>query len=324
MQTSRIIFFSTPEFGVPTLKALHESEFDIVLVVTQPDRKKGRGRKTIAPPVKEKAFEYGYDLFQPESVKTRETFDYLSSYHPDFFVVVAYGHVLPRKVLDIPKKAAVNIHGSLLPKYRGPAPIHRAVINGEKETGITTMLMEEGLDTGDMLLSAETAITDEDTTETLHDRLAKIGADLLIETLRKWNDGKIHPTPQDEAKATYAPMLKKEEGLIDWTLPAENLGRFIRGMTPWPGAYSFLEGKRFKIWMAKPEPTITSANDTLNITPGTVLEGYQDEIRIRTGFGDLVIEEIQAEGGKRLKIRDFLKGRSIFPGVCFGGHGEIA
>lgn len=299
----------TPQFAVPALKALHKNDQDIALVVTQPDRPKGRGRKLTPSPVKETAMNLGYSVIQPSSVRTAEFSNYIEKQTPDFIVVVAFGHIIPKNILTIPNIATINIHASLLPKYRGPAPIQWAILNEEKETGVTTMLMDEGMDTGDILLSSELEIAPYDTSDTLHDRLADLGADLLIQTLNVFETGDINPISQDHTQATYAPMLKKNDGRMNWKLSAESLEAFIRGMTPWPGAFTFHDKKRLKIFKAK-----TLVKDT-ETSPGTVIKGFPDELWISTGKGVLSIMEIQGESGKRLLIKDFLLGYKLPPGT---------
>jgi methionyl-tRNA formyltransferase len=304
-----IIFMGTPEFAVPSLKALHKNDQDIALIVTQPDRPKGRGRKLTPSPVKETAMNLGYSVIQPSSIRTDEFMSCIEKYTPDFIVVVAFGHIIPKKILAIPKIATINIHASLLPKYRGPAPIQWAIINEEKKTGVTTMLMDEGLDTGDILLSSKLEIASDDTSDSLHDRLADLGADLLIQTLNAFEAGDINPIPQDHSQATYAPMLKKNDGRMNWETPANAIEAFIRGMTPWPGAFTFHENKRLKIFRAK-----TIAMDT-EASPGTVIKGFPNELWISTGKGVLSIMELQGESGKRLLIKDFLRGYKLPPGT---------
>jgi len=305
----KIIFMGTPKFAVPALIALHNSRQDVVLVVTQPDRPRGRGRKVFPPPVKETAIKLGYEVLQPASIRTTEFIGRIEKCAPDFIVVVAFGHIIPENILKLPHFATVNLHASILPKYRGPAPIQWAVINGEKETGITTMLMDEGLDTGHILLFSKVQITPDDTAGTLHDRLADIGADLLINTLKAFETGDIHPIPQDHHQATYAPLLKKKDGRLNWKMSAGSLESFIRGMTPWPGAFTFHENKRLKIFKAK--PISTQAPET----PGTVIEGFPDELRVATGQGVLSVLEIQEASGKRLLTKDFLRGYLLPPGT---------
>ena len=304
-----IIFMGTPHFAVPALKALHNNDQNIALVITQPDRPKGRGRKLTPSPVKETAINLGYSVIQPSSVRTAEFSNYIEKHAPGFIVVVAFGHILPKNILTIPQIATINIHASLLPKYRGPAPIQWAIINEEKETGVTTMLMDEGMDTGDILLSSKLKIASDDTSGTLHDRLADLGADLLIQTLKTFETGNINPISQDHTQATYAPMLKKNDGHMNWKLPAESLEAFIRGMTPWPGAFTFHEKKRLKFFKAR---TIVMDTDA---SPGTVIKGFPDELWISTGKGVLSVMEIQGESGKRLLIKDFLRGYQLPPGT---------
>jgi len=298
----KIIFMGTPDFAVPALTALHNNKYDVILVVTQPDRPKGRGRKPVSPPVKEAAVHLGYDVIQPVSITTDEFANNVIRLKPDMFVVSAFGHILPKRILELPKIGALNIHASLLPKYRGAAPIQWAVINGEKETGVTAMLMDEGLDTGDILFTSKTQISPDDTSATLHNRLADLGADLLIKTLKAIEADNINPIPQDHTIATYAPMLKKKDGHINWEMAADKLEAFIRGMTPWPGAFTFCKNTRLKIFSSKP---IIMPVDT---PPGTVLRGFPDELHIATGKGALSILEIQGQSGKRLLIKDFLRG----------------
>jgi methionyl-tRNA formyltransferase len=306
-----IIFMGTPDFAVPSLKALHHSDHRIKLVVTQPDRPKGRGRKMVAPPVKQVASAYGYACAQPDRVTDPAFAGMLTDYAPDLFVVIALGHILPEKLLKIPRLGAVNIHASLLPKYRGPAPIQWAIINGDKETGVTTMLMDKGMDTGAILLSDRTLIRPDDTTAELQDRLADMGAGLLIETLAQLAAGSLQPRRQDHQQATYAPLLKKADGRIKWQTSAKAIEAFVRGMSPWPGAFTFAGEKRFKILKAD---TIAAQGDQ---PPGTVVIGFPDELRVATGEGILSILEIQGASGKRLQIRDFLRGNPIEVGTVF-------
>jgi methionyl-tRNA formyltransferase len=305
----KIIFMGTPEFAVPGLKALHESGCDITLVVTQPDRPRGRGRKVTPSPVKAAAMDLGIPAIQPTSIKTADFVDQIKSEKPDFQIVIAYGKILPENVLAIPRVGTINIHASLLPKLRGAAPIQWAIINGEQETGICSMLMDKGMDTGDILLCTPEPIRPQDTAGTLHGRLAVKGAKVLIETLKKFEDRTIHPLPQDHSLATYAPLLSKDDGLINWSKSAQSLERFIRGVTPWPGAYTFLGETRLKIFKATPIAAETTE------PPGTVLQGFPDELRVAAGGGVLSILEIQGASGKRMSIKEFLQGHSIPPGT---------
>jgi len=295
----------TPDFAVPSLIALNDYGCQVSLVVTQPDKPKGRGRKLATPPVKIIAEALGCPVIQPESIKTDEFYHQVLQIAPDLLVVVAFGHVLPKKILEIPTYGAINIHASLLPKYRGPAPIQWVIINGETETGVTTMLMDKGLDTGEIFLTRKTPVTPDDTAATLHDRLALDGADVLKNTLRGLENKSIRPISQQHALATYAPMLYKKDGRIDWSLSAKKIEQFIRGMTPWPGAYTFYGDKRIKIYKAKIKSMKISEE------PGRVVEGFSNQLRVTTGDGVLLITEIQGSSGKRMNISDFLRGRHI-------------
>ena len=302
----------TPDFSVPTLQALHESGHRILSVVTQPDRPKGRGRKLTPPPVKEAALELGLPVLQPETVKTDDFHRRMTDLAPDLFVVVAFGQILPQSLLDIPTLGAINVHASLLPRHRGAAPIQWAIIKGDSETGVTTMLMDKGMDTGDILLMERTPIAADETAATLHDRLSRMGARLLVTTLEKLQQGTLERTPQDAAKASYAPMLKKEDGEIDWSQPAEEIERRIRGMSPWPGAYTFSDDRRLKIFKA------SVLERDISVAPGTILECFPGEMRVATGKWALAIQEIQGASGKRLPIDDFLCGCELPDGICLG------
>lgn len=301
----------TPEFAVPTLTALHEASYGIPLVVTQPDRPKGRGRRLSASPVKIAAQSMGLHVYQPKSIRSQEAISQLQSTAADFMVVVAYGQILPRSVLQMPGLGPINLHASLLPKYRGPAPIQWAMMRCESETGVTTMLMDQGVDTGDILLSATHPISAHDTAATLHQALARLGSKLMVTTLQQRSRGELLPRSQDHSKATFAPMLKKSDGKINWHLPVRQLDAFIRAMTPWPGAFCFLEQKRFKICRAQPLPQPADA------APGRVVPGFPDELCIATGDGVLSILEIQGASGKAMAVKDFLRGHRISPGLCF-------
>ncbi len=303
-----IIYMGTPDFAVPPLDSLDRSPYDLRLVVTQPDRPKGRGRGISSPPVKRLALNMGYEILQPRDIRDPAILSQLKAMAPDFLVVVAFGQILPQPLLDIPRYGAINVHGSLLPRYRGPAPIQWAIMRGEIKTGVTTILMDRGVDTGDMLLKSETPITPEDTAETLHDRLAVMGADLLIETIGGVMDGSVFPLAQDHKEATYAPMLTKENGRIHWNQSVREIDAHIRAMTPWPGAYCHLQDNRLKIHKATP---ILKPHDS---APGTVLPGFPDELRIATGDYILSVLEIQGASGKRMPVKSFLNGHPIHPG----------
>jgi methionyl-tRNA formyltransferase len=300
-----VIFMGTPDFSVPSLTALKNYGCNISLVVTRLDQPRGRGQKTFPPPVKSIAEKLNCPVFQVDSVKTDHFYQRMIELHPDLLVVVAFGHIIPKKILEIPRLGAINVHASLLPKLRGPAPIQWAIINGESETGITTMLMDAGLDTGELLLTSKVDISPDDTAATLHDRLSLVGADLLITTIKKLKDGALHPITQNHALATYAPLLKKNDGHIDWQKPAIDIERFIRGVTPWPGAFTFLNEKRIRIFKAR----VWDLN-TVD-TPGKVIKGFSNELCIATGKGILSILDLQIDSGKRLAIHVFLRGNEI-------------
>lgn len=302
----------TPDFAVPSLMALHESRHPVQLVVTQPDRPKGRGRKLIASPIKQQALGLKLPIWQPQRVRKEDAVAVLEGIRPDLLVVVAFGQILPKPLLEWPRYGAVNVHGSLLPKYRGAAPIQWAMINGEKETGVTTMLMDQGVDTGDILLKAKTPIAMDDTAQSLHDRLADIGADLLIQTLDQLSTESLTPVPQDDSLATVAPMLSKKDGEIDWQQSAETIVCRIQAMTPWPGAFTFYEEQRLNIYAAR---AVSKSTDS---PPGTVIPAFDGELKVATGSGVLAIEKLQRSSGKRLKTADFLRGCPIVAGTVFG------
>lgn len=307
----RIVFFGTPSFAIPTLQGLLKGLDKVVGVVTQPDREKGRGRKVVISPVKELALRHGLTPLQPEKAKGEAFQEAMKSLHADLMVVVAYGQILPRSVLDIPKYGAVNVHASLLPKYRGAAPIAWAILNGEKITGVTTMFMDEGMDTGDILLQAETPIGNEETCETLHDRLASLGAQLLSGTLEKVKAGNIRPIPQDHSKATYAPPLKKEDGHIDWKRGAEEIDRHIRAFNPWPGAFTKLGDQLLKIYKGEAREKAPSGK------AGTVVWVGSDFVEVEAGRGSYLLREVQLEGRRRMAIREFLSGHPVPVGTVF-------
>jgi len=295
----------TPDFAVPALTRLSEADVRLSLVVTQPDRPKGRGRKLVPPPVKTAAMERGIPVEQPEEVRSEAFYEMIAGYRPDLLVVVAFGHILPKRILELPMYGAVNVHASLLPRYRGPAPIQWAIINGESETGVTTMLMDAGLDTGEILLTSKTAIDPADTAGSLHDRLALMGGDLLKQTIAAMKAGTLRPIPQKHAEASHAPLLKKSDGRIDWSEPAVVIERKIRGLNPWPLAHTYHGDKRLNIFKAELRPADSNA------APGTVIPGFSGELRVAAGEGALSILEIQGASGKRLAIRDFLSGNPI-------------
>lgn len=310
----RIVFMGTPEFACPTLQKLIDRGEQVVAVVTQPDRPKGRGQQMMPPPVKVLAERHGIPVLQPLKVRTQENIEQIRELAPDLIVVVAFGQILPKALLDIPLKGCINVHASLLPRYRGAAPLNWCIINGETETGVTTMLMDVGLDTGDMLLKKTTPIDPDEDASSLHDRLALIGAEALAETLDLLVAGKLVPEKQDEALTNYAPLLKKEHGSIDWTRDAASIKNQVRGMTPWPGAYTELDGKTLKICRVR----VGNASGK----PGSVLAADRNGLEVACGAGSIIVEELQLEGKKRLSTRDFLAGFRIEPGTLLGGQGS--
>lgn len=308
----KIVFMGTPDFAVPTLNKLYESEHEIAAVFTQPDKPKGRGYKLAPPPVKVLALEHGTPVYQPESLKKQpEMWDVLKEIAPDVIVVAAYGKILPKQVLDIPKYHCVNVHGSLLPKYRGAAPIQWSVLNGDDETGITTMLMGEGLDTGDILLQRSTPIGENETAAELFDRLAEIGADLLIETLEKLEKGEITPVKQDEELATYASILTKDMCMIDFNKPVKEVHKKICGLSDWPCAVTTLDGKRLKVFRSQIVKDKTPGQQA-----GTVVDTKQ--FCVCCADGVIKLTEVQAEGSKRMRSEDYLRGKPITPGTILG------
>jgi methionyl-tRNA formyltransferase len=313
----RIVFMGTPEFAVPSLEALLRSEDQVVGVVTQPDRPKGRGQELTAPPVKQLAERSGVPVLQPTKMKDPAFLAALQAWQSDVIAVAAFGRILPPSILSLPPRGCVNVHGSLLPKYRGAAPIQWSIINGERETGITTMLMDEGMDTGAMLLQEAIPIEPDDTGGTLGAKLAQVGAKLLIETLRQLKTGQLHSIVQDHSQATLAPILKKEHGLIDWNLSAAALANRVRGLAPWPGAYTFAQHhnhvERWNIWEARASETAGSPGQ-----PGAIIKVEKDRLLVATGDGTLAITAVQPAGGRRMTVTQYLAGHAISPGVVLG------
>ncbi len=308
----RIIFMGTPEFAVPSLQALLDSRHEVLAVVTQPDRPRGRGRKMTAPPVKDLAIKAGLQVLQPTAIRTGEFRDELKAYQPDVFAVTAYGRILPGPLLDMPPLGTINVHGSLLPRYRGAAPVQWAILNGEADTGITTMQMDEGLDTGDILLQGSLPIKPEDTAATMAVKLADLGGSLLVETLDKLQAGELHPVPQDEKLTTQAPPLSKEQGQIDWYEPALAISCRIRGLDPWPTAYTFLHDKRLRLF----QPEIIS--QTGDEEPGTICKADNKGLLIATGLEYLLVREVQIEGARRMAVGPFLQGHKLEQGTRLG------
>lgn len=307
----RIVFMGTPEFAVPSLKALLDAGYGVVGVFTQPDRPVGRGHKLAACPVKKLALERGVPVYQFERLRNEEGLACLRALAPDIVVTAAFGQILSQALLDVPKMGTVNVHASLLPAYRGAAPINWCILNGETRTGVTTMLTDAGVDTGDMLLRRETDIGEVETAAELSVRLSQLGAELLIETLKGYIAGEIAPTPQDERLASRQPMLKKEMGLIDWTRSAKEIACQARGLDPWPSAYTDYLGGTLKIYRACP---VEGEGN-----PGTVLRSSAKEgLFVACGEGALEVLEMQAPGGKRMNARAYLAGKKIEPGTKFG------
>ncbi len=307
----KIVFMGTPDFAVLALRKLHEAGHEITLVVTQPDKPKGRSKLYLPSPVKEEAMRLGIEVFQPDRIKKEENVEVLKKYPADVFVVAAFGQILSKGILEMPKYGCINIHASLLPMYRGAAPIQWAILNGEKKSGVTIMQMDEGLDTGDMLLKGEVEITDEDTADSLHDKLSKCGADLIVEALAKLEKGELTPTPQPEGPLFYAKMIKKEDGAIDFNDTAENLARKVRGFYSWPAAFALYNGSLIKFCFAK------AVDEESSMAAGEVCKVDKDAIYIQTGKGILKVTAIQIQGKKAMSVKDFLLGRKINVGEKF-------
>ncbi len=310
----------TPDFAGNILNAIIRSRHEVVLVVTQEDKPKGRSDKLIAPPVKECALEHGIEVFQPHRIKDAEAVRRLKEYEADIFVVAAYGQILSREILDIPRYGCINTHASLLPKYRGAAPIQRAIADGEKETGVTIMQMDEGLDTGDILYVRKVNITNDETGKSLFDKLAEAGESLIVEALDRIEAGDITPVKQNNAEATYAGMLKKEMGRLDFNLPAVNLERLVRAFTPWPGTYTYLRGKMLKV--IKAEAVALKGADRegmdLGVSAGCAAGAFGDGLYVMTSDGLLKITQLQLEGKKKMAAGDFLMGCRVETGEKLG------
>ncbi|MGL4800277.1 MAG: methionyl-tRNA formyltransferase [Cellulosilyticaceae bacterium] len=308
-----IVFMGTPDFAVPTLQMLIDEGHQLLAVVTQPDRPKGRGNKETMSPIKELALKHDIPVLQPERVKGNEAFcEELKALKPDVMVVVAYGQILPESILEIPALGCINIHGSLLPHYRGAAPIQWSVINGEAVTGVTIMYMDKGMDTGDMLLKREMAIESTDTYETLHNKMKVVGANALKEALPLIEQGGIGREKQDNEAATYAPPIQKTLGEIDWTKSAQVIDCLVRGVNPWPAAYTFYEGQLFKVWVCE----VVKENE--GCQPGTILSVDKEGIRVQTGDGIILIREIQAPNKKRMAVSEYIKGNTIEASCLLG------
>lgn len=305
----KVIFMGTPDFSVGTFEALIEAGHEIVLAVTQPDKPKGRGEKVQYPPVKEAALKHQIPVFQPKRVRAPECIEELRKYDADIMVVIAFGQILPKEILEMTPYGCVNVHASLLPKYRGAAPIQWAVINGEKVSGVTTMQMDEGLDTGDMLMKTEIVLDEKETGGSLHDKLAGAGAELCVQTLEALKDGTAVREPQGESMTEYARMLDKGMGRIDWSKDAKSVECLIRGLNPWPSAYTEWNGKTMKIWEAD------VADIEEDREPGTVIRVEKDGFCVQTGSGSLKVRSLQIPGKKRMDAGAFLRGYQVDVGM---------
>lgn len=308
----KVIFMGTPDFAVGTLEAIIEAGHEVLLVVTQPDKPKGRSGALQFPPVKECAVAHGIEVFQPTKIRLEENVEFLSKYDADIFVVAAFGQILPKSILDMPKYGCINVHASLLPKYRGAAPIQWAVINGDPVTGVTIQQMDIGVDTGDIIVTKELAIEDDETGGGLFDKLAVVGAQGCLEAMEQIANGTATRTPQNHEEATHVSMISKEFGNIDWNKAAVEIERLIRGLNPWPSAYTKLDGKTFKIWKAK------VVEGDADAAPGTVIRVEKSAMVVQTGVGALSLIEVQLEGKKRMDADAFLRGYGVEVGSKLG------
>ncbi|MBQ7833604.1 MAG: methionyl-tRNA formyltransferase [Lachnospiraceae bacterium] len=308
----KVVYMGTPDFAVGALESIIEAGHDVVLVVTQPDKPKGRGKEMQMTPVKKCAIAHDIPVFQPVKIKEREAVEYLKTFEADIFVVAAFGQILSSEILHMPKYGCVNIHASLLPMYRGAAPIQAVILNKEKETGVTIMQMDEGLDTGDMLMKESIPIAADETGESLHDKLSELGAEMIVKALVAIEEGSLTPVPQGDGKTCYASMLKKELGHIDWNKSADDIEHLVRGLYPWPGTFTFLNGKMMKIC------AVALSDCPVSGKPGELCEVTKDSLIVNTGEGTLEIKELQPEGKKRMTVHDFLLGNKLEKGIYFG------
>ena len=307
----KVIFMGTPDFAVGTLEEIIKAGHEVVLVVTQPDKPRGRSGALQFPPVKECAVAHGIEVFQPKKIREEENVEYLRKYNADIIVVAAFGQLLPKSILEMPKHGCINVHASLLPKYRGAAPIQWSVINGDAVTGVTIMQMDIGMDTGDMIAKREVVIGEEETGGGLFDKLAEVGAKLCVDTMVEIENGTATRTPQNHDEATHVSMISKELGNIDWNKSAVEIERLIRGLNPWPSAFTKLDGKTFKIWKAK------VVSEHTNKQPGRIVNVGKDVLEVQTGEGVLSLLEVQLEGKKRMEVDAFLRGYNVAEGTCF-------
>ena len=308
----KIVFMGTPDFAAGALRSLIAAGHEITAVVTQPDKAKGRSKELMPSPVKVCAVEHGIPVMQPRRIKTPEAMAELKTYPADVFIVAAFGQILSQEILDMPKFGSLNIHASLLPKYRGTSPIQRVILDGEEKTGVTIMQMDAGIDTGDMLYKKEIPIAPDDTYETLHDKLMNLGGEAVVEALELLEQGKLVPEKQDDSLSCYAPLIDKSMGQIDFSKDAAEIDRLIRGLTPWPSAYTSYKGKQLKIWKAVPVPSENTVDD--ESSAGEILKVEKDAVTVATGKGALKIYELQLEGKKRMTTHDFLLGVKMQPG----------
>ena len=308
----RVLFMGTPDIAKGCLQKLIDEKYDIIGVVTQPDKPQNRGKKLGMPPVKELALKYDIPVYQPIKARDEEFVATLKELNPDIIVVVAFGQILPKSILDIPKFGCINVHVSLLPKYRGAAPINWVIINGEEKTGVTTMYMDEGLDTGDMILTEEFDLDDEITAGELHDKMKDRGADVLIETLKQIEKGTAPRIPQNHEEFTYAPMMNKALGEINWSKSAREIHNLVRGVNPWPSAYTTYEGSTMKVWKTE------VLNETSDKESGTILKVDKDGIRVSTKDNVVLVKEIQMPGKKRVLVSEYIKGNNINTNTILG------
>ncbi|MCM1045072.1 MAG: methionyl-tRNA formyltransferase [Candidatus Gastranaerophilales bacterium] len=321
----KIVFMGTPDFAVGALEAILRAGHEVVAVVTQPDKPKGRSRQPTYPPVKECALKHGIPVMQPKRIKTPEAVEELLKYPADVYIVAAFGQFLSQEILDIPPYGCLNVHASLLPKYRGASPIQHAIIDGEEETGVTIQQMVLGVDCGDMLYREKVKILDTDTFQTLHDKLMVLGGEAVTKTLVLLEEGKLAPEKQKEELSSYAPLIEKQMGRIDFGKSAVELDRLIRGLDPWPSAYTFYRGRQLKLWKAVPVSPVEAVKEVagMSVTPAEVTAVTKDYIEVAAGVGSLRIYELQLEGKKRMNTHDFLLGVRIVPGEFFGENGSV-
>lgn len=312
----RIVFMGTPDFAVPSLQSLIDRHYKIVGVVTQPDRPKGRKQMVTKSPVKQLAEKYGIEVYQPEKIRSREAIDYILAWNPDLIVTAAYGQIIPVELLETPKYKAVNVHASLLPKYRGAAPIHQSIIQGEQETGITIMYMVKELDAGEILSQIRVPIDHKDTVGSLHDKLSAAGSKILLDTIEKIEKGLVHPVPQDDRLATFAPTLKRNDELIDWNKTSQQVYNQIRGLNPWPVSFTYYKGEVFKIWWAEP------VSGHHHPEPGTVIKVDKEHMIVATADGAVNLKEVQPSGKRKMDIVSFLSGTKIEEGEKLGETNE--